>query len=414
MLSSLKKLVPEPIKNIYHFIQALLGALIFLFPSRKLKIIGVTGTDGKTTTTHLIHHILNKTGRKTSMLSTVEAKIGEEHIDTGLHVTTPNPFKVQYLLHKMRKAGSEFVVLETTSHGLAQSRVALVKFLVGIITNVTHEHLDYHKKYEKYLEAKIKILKGVDFRILNGDEPNFEKLKDQGSGQLISFGVNKEADFSAKKIRTEDKNLEFELTFTHKKKERMELIKSNLFGDYNAYNILAAFAATYSVGVTPEKITFLNEGQDFDCMIDFAHTPASLEAALKTLQSTQAKKIISVFGSAGERDVEKRPMMGKISTQLSDYSIFTAEDPRNEDVNIIIDQIAKGALSVGGIPNRTFWKIPDRAEAINTAIQTLAQEGDTVVVFGKGHEKSMNIKGTENPWSDEQIARNAIRVRLNK
>jgi len=428
MLSSFRKLVPEPIKYIYHTAQALTGALIFLFPSKRLKIIGVTGTDGKTTTVQLIHHILGESGKKVSMLSTVNAKIGDKVLDTGLHVTTPDPFKVQALLNKMVKAGSEYVVLETTSHGLAQGRVAFVDFLVGVITNVTHEHIDYHHSFDNYVNAKAKILNGVSYRILNYDDPSFGFLKERGTGQLVSFGLKEGADYRAQISNSGRGKLEIELTYPDKKKKASVGIKTNLFGSYNAYNILSAFIVCHLLSTEPKKITslvatfsgvpgrmqFIDEGQNFDCVVDFAHTPASLKVALESLNKIKKGKIIAVFGSAGERDVEKRPAMGKIATELADYSIFTAEDPRGEDVNKIIDQISKGAESIGGIPNRTFWKIANREEAINTAVQSLASGGDIVAIFGKGHEMSMNIKGREYPWSDEQVARSAIKTKLAK
>ena len=162
------------------------------------------------------------------------------------------------------------------------------------------------------------------------------------------------------------------------------------------------------------RMQYINEGQDFNVIVDFAHTPQALEEVLKFLKPLKKGKIIAVFGSAGERDIGKRKMMGKVASEHADLSIFTAEDPRREDVKKIIDQIAAGAASAGGIPNRTFWKVANRAEAINTAIQTLASSGDSVVLFGKGHEKSMNIAGKEYPWSDEAVARNALKVRSKK
>jgi len=427
MLAPFKKLVPEPVKKAYHWLQALIGALIFWFPSQKVKVIGVTGTDGKTTTVHLIHHILSEAGKKASMISTVEAKIGQESIETGLHVTTPEPLKVQRLLRKIVRSGSEYAVLEATSHGLAQERVAFVRFFAGVITNVTHEHLDYHKTYENYLATKAKVLRGGRFRILNADDAPYEILREKGSGQLVSYGIKNEADFVAKNIRLSEKGSEFEVCFHNRHKEGQRVkVKANLPGEYNVYNLLAAFATTVSLGIGAEKVgeaiasfkgvigrmQYLDEGQDFACIVDFAHTPVALEEALKALNSFKKGRIIAVFGCAGERDVEKRPMMGKVATELADLSLFTAEDPRSEDINQIMEQMAKGALSVGGIPNRTFWKIADRAEAINTAIGSLAQKDDIVAIFGKGHEKSMNIAGREYPWSDEVIVRNALKVRL--
>ena len=432
MLASFKKLVPEPIKKIYHFIQALIGALIFLFPSRRLKVIGITGTDGKTTTVHLIYHILNEAGKSASMISTVEAKIGDKSIETGFHVTTPSPFTVQHLLKKIANFGCEYAVLEVTSHGLEQERVAFVKFFAGVITNVTHEHLDYHKNYENYLSAKAKLLSNVKIRVLNVDDESFETLKEKGSGQLFTYGIKNSADFSAKNIKLSKGGLEFEVGANHKrkpfKKESRKIIKSGVTGEYNVFNILGAFTLAKAIGIEEEKILKalanfkgvpgrmqpVDEGQNFDVFVDFAHTPNALREALKALRVFAKGRIIVVFGSAGERDIDKRPMMGKIATELADLSIFTAEDPRSEDVNKINDQIASGALNAGGIPNRTFWKITDRAAAINTAIGTLAKEGDTVAIFGKGHEQSMNIAGREYPWSDEFVARNALRPRLKK
>ena len=429
MVARVKSLVPAPIKNAYHFLQALFGALIFLSPSRAVKVIGVTGTDGKTTTVHLIHHILSESGKSASMISTVGAKIGDKSIDTGLHVTTPEPFKVQRLLRKIANSGSEYTVIEVTSHGLAQERVAFVKFFAGIITNITHEHLDYHKTYENYVASKAKLLNNVNYRVLNADDDSYEKLKEKGGGQLISYGINKSADFEARNIRLGKRNMEFEICCEQKRKRRETIkIKAPIAGKYNVYNILAAFAITKSLGVEtkkavaavknfqgiPGRMQYIDEGQGFDVIVDFAHTPQALKEALEALKQMKKGKLIAVFGSAGERDVGKRAMMGKVSAQLADGSIFTAEDPRSEDVNKIMSQIAEGALNAGGIANRTFWKIADRAEAINTAVQTLASEGDTVAIFGKGHEKSMNIGGVEYPWSDETIARNVLKLRLKK
>ena len=429
MVARVKSLVPKPIKNAYHFLQALFGALIFLFPSRAVKVIGVTGTDGKTTTVHLIHHILSESGKSASMISTVEAKIGDKAIDTGLHVTTPEPFKVQSLLRKIANSGSEYAVIEVTSHGLAQERVAFVKFFAGVITNIAHEHLDYHKTYENYVGAKAKLLNNVNYRLLNADDDSYEGLKEKGGGQLVSYGIDKPADFVAKNIRIGKRAVEFEICCERKKgKSEVAAIKVGVSGKYNVYNILAAFAAARSLGIETKKavvaisnfqgivgrMQYIDEGQDFDVIVDFAHTPQALKEALETLGQSKKGKLIAVFGSAGERDVGKRAMMGKVATKFADESIFTAEDPRSEDVGKIMNQMAGGALNAGGVADRTFWKIADRATAINTAIGTLAGKDDVVGIFGKGHEKSMNISGVEYPWSDEKIARNALKLRLKK
>lgn len=432
MLERIKKLIPEPVKVTYHLFQAAVGALIFFSPSRRLKIIGVSGTDGKTTTVHIIHHMLNEAGEAASMISTVEAKIGGKPIDTGLHVTTPDPIQLQKLLGKIARSGSKYAVVEVTSHGLAQGRTAFVNFFAAVITNVTHEHLDYHKTYENYLVAKAKLLSGVKLRVLNADDESFKFLKEKGTGQLVSFGIKNKADFAAKNLKFEKMRVEFDIYQNHEKgkqkKSQTTHIKANIPGEYNVYNILAAFAIAKSIGIEASKITSaiekfngvagrmqkIDEGQDFEVIVDFAHTPNALGVALKTLRAATKGKIIAVFGSAGERDVGKRSLMGKVATEQADISVFTAEDPRREDVNKIIDQIASGAKAAGGVANKTFLKIPDRVAAINTAIQNLASPDDTVAIFGKGHEKSMNIGGVEYPWSDEAVARNALKLRLKR
>ncbi len=429
MQSKVKNLIPEPIKNSFHFSQAFLGALLFSFPSRKLKIIGVTGTDGKTTTASLIYHILHTNGVKTSLISTVEAKIGGESIETGLHVTTPDPIALQKLLKRMVDAGSEYGVVETTSHGLAQERVAIVRFFAGVVTNVTHEHLDYHKTYDRYLAAKAKILRGVKFRVLNVDDSSFDTLKDQGTGQLLTYGIREKADFKANKIVATARGLSFEVEVSDKEKKPEKVaIKTPLTGEYNVYNILAAFSLCHSLGVKGQKIAKslesftgvagrmqdIDEGQDFRVVVDFAHTPAGLQAALTSLKKQTKGKLIAIFGSAGERDIGKRPLMGRISARFADISVFTAEDPRSEDVNKIIDAMVQGAKFEEVSEGQDFFQIPDREQAVSKAIIELAKADDTVAIFGKGHEKSMNIKGVEYPWSDQEAASKAIKERLKK
>ncbi len=417
MFSKLKGFVPLGIKNSYHFCQSYFGALVFRFPARKLKLIGVTGTDGKTTTSSLIYHILQTGGVKTSLISTVDAKIGGESIETGLHVTTPDPVVLQKLLKKMVDRGSEYGVVETTSHGLAQERVAAVGFYAAVVTNITHEHLDYHKTYENYLAAKSKILQGVKLRVLNADDSSFKKLRDQGSGLLVTYSVKVKADYMAKEIVSGEKDLRFKIVFSEKDKPQEIGIRIPIVGDYNIYNVLAAFALCHRLGVDEKKIAEslesfttvtgrmekIDQGQDFQVIVDFAHTPAALQAALLSLKRQSSGKLIAVLGSAGERDRDKRKMMGRISAKVADLSIFTAEDPRSEDVNEIIASMVAGAKQEDVEENIHFLRIPNREEAIKKAIE-MAERDDIVGIFGKGHEKSMNIGGTEYPWSDQEAA----------
>ena len=401
--------IPQKIINFgKHLLTAVSASIYFNFPSKKLKVIGVTGTDGKTTTVHLIYHILHQAGLRVAMVSTVLAKIGDKEIDTGFHVTTPNPWNLQKFLKMMVDKGIEYAVLEVTSHGLDQFRLWGIDFEIGVLTNVTHEHLDYHKTYENYLSTKAKLLQKAKIAIINKDDESYDllnsKLKTQNS-KLITYGIKNEADFTPKKFD----------------------FKTSLPGEYNQYNCLAAIAATSQLGISVEKIkkailTFkgvvgrmekIEEGQDFKVIIDFAHTPNALEQVLKFLKSIKSgkSKLIVVFGCAGLRDSDKRPIMGEIACRLADLVVLTAEDPRTEDVNDIFDQIAGGCEGIGGVEGKAYYKIPDRQEAINFAIQKLAKKGDTVVICGKGHEKSMCFGHTEYPWSDQEAAKKALKER---
>jgi len=417
------KLIPQLFINLfYHLPQAFFWTLFYRYPAKNLTIIGVTGTDGKTTTSTLIWHILNQAGEKCGLITSVVAKIGNREIDTGLHVTTPNPKNLQKFLRKMKNMGIKFVVLESTSHGLDQYRLWGSNFKVGVITNVTHEHLDYHKTMANYLKAKRKLFRKVRIAILNYDDISYQPIKSYitPKTKTFTYAIKNKANFTLKNFK-----------FT-----------SPLKGKYNQYNCLAAIATANALGIKKTvilkalanfkgvkgRMEAVNLGQNFRVVIDFAHTPNALSCALLTLQNQLRKKgkLITVFGSAGLRDKTKRPEMGKIAGQYADISILTAEDPRTEDVNQIINQISQGLLKSKAEeiknPNKFIWrsphkfvrgkhyflKIPDRKEAINFAIQKIVQKDDIVVICGKGVEKSMCFSHTEYPWSDRKEAEKAI------
>lgn len=402
------KITSQKLKNyLYHLPLAFVSALINFFPAKKLKVIGVTGTDGKTTTVTLIYEILKKAGFRVAMVSTVCAKINNEEIDTGFHVTSPDPWLLQKLLKKMVNEGIKYVVLEATSHGLDQFRFFGVNFNIGVITNVTHEHLDYHQNFQNYLKAKSKLFKNVEIAVLNKDDKSFEylsnKLKTKKAVRIVTYGIKSNADFTLKSFP----------------------FKTLLPGEYNQYNCLAAAAATSSLGISPPvirkairefkgvrgRMDCLNFGQNFTAIVDFAHTPNALEQVLKTLKSKKSpqSKIIVVFGSAGLRDKTKRPLMGEIAGKYADFSILTAEDPRTEKVIDICEQIAQGCRKVNG----NYKIIEDRQKAIEYACQ-IARKNDIVIVCGKGHEKSMCFGTKEYPWSDYQAIEKAIKKILSK
>ena len=399
----------QPLKNIYHLLSALLAACLYRFPGKSMTVIGITGTDGKTSTTHMITHILKTAGLPSSFISTVEAKIGDQRTDTGLHVTTPSPFRLQQLMSQAKKAGSRYLVLEVTSHALDQFRAYGSSIDIALITNISHEHIDYHKNLQNYINAKAKILTGAQYAILNKDDRNFSFLKKRVRGRLVTY-AKKKADF----------------TFSDFEMPQIP------FGEFNKYNMLAAACVAVVVGVNkktiekalkslpeiPGRLEEIKSSKKFRIFIDFAHKPNALEQVLTAVSSFTPGKIIAVFGCAGLRDRLKRPMMGEIAAQMADYTILTAEDPRTEDARAIINQIAQGLLRkkiaeaqksgskyLIDRSKKSFFKIADRQEAINFALKNLAKGGDTVVICGKGHEKSMCYQHTEYPW-DETLAVN--------
>src|SRR3990167_2345212 len=267
----------QKIKNVYHLMRAYAACIYFGFPSKKLTVIGVTGTDGKTTTSHMIYEILKSAGKKVSLISSIHAQIGEKLYDTGFHVTTPDPVALQKFLKKVGDSKSQYLVLEVTSHGLGQNRIFGIGFDFAVLTNITHEHLDYHKSFENYLFAKARLFKGAKVSILNLDDPSFAKIKKLTNGEIITYSIDKKGDFTSKNFS----------------------LKLKIPGDYNLSNALCAAALAAQVGIGKQTITkALNNfqgikgrmeevdmGQDFQVIVDFAHTPNGLKQALKTLMS---------------------------------------------------------------------------------------------------------------------------------
>lgn len=411
------------LKNKRHFLRAVWAVVKSGYPARHLKVIGITGTDGKTTTAHLVYSILKKAKLPVAMISTVAAFSGDKKIDTGFHVTTPDAKFLQPLIRRFVKEGVKYLVLETTSHGLDQHRVLGCNFSIGVLTNITHEHLDYHRTFEKYQQKKAKLFKKVEIAILNKDDKSFSYIKKKVNPQarMISYSFKEKAIIWANRIKLTPEGMSFRI---HQGRKAFSG-EAKLIGHYNLANILAASGTARIIGVSWEEILSavadfpgisgrmesINEKQNFSVLVDFAHTPNALESTLKTLKGLKIKqgRLIIVFGCAGERDFLKRPMMGKIAAKQADLVVLTAEDPRSEDVNEIIKQISEGCQRSGGIESKTFFCIPDRQKAINFAIQKLAKKDDIIAVCGKGHEKSMCFGKTEKPWSDQKAIRKALK-----
>jgi len=446
----------QRIKNVYHLGIAVLANIFYGFPSRNLRVIGVTGTDGKTTTTSLIYHILHTAGYSVSMVSSIGAIIGGKGYDVGFHVTTPSPWALQRFLrkavnysdkmfrksdnklHGVRHSGEEgrrpqnlfdcsivqgnsgrsllrqgsgslarmtmrkvsYLVLEVTSHAIDQNRIWGIPFAVGVLTNVTHEHLDYHKTYENYVKTKAKLLEMAKIAIVGRDDESYElipKIKNRIS-KTITYGIKKNADVNPE-------NFPFE---------------TNLIGEFNKYNILAAISACQALGVPLDKIRKGIENfvpptgredivykNDFTVMIDFAHTPNAFEQILKSIRPSIKGRLIHVFGAAGQRDASKRPLMGESSSKYADVVILTAEDPRSESVEKIMNEIEAGIMN-HELTKKTVLRISDRKKAIEEAIG-MAKKGDFVLFTGKSHEKSMNYGHGEVAWDEYRVVRDALK-----
>ncbi|MFQ5945848.1 MAG: UDP-N-acetylmuramoyl-L-alanyl-D-glutamate--2,6-diaminopimelate ligase [Anaerolineae bacterium] len=398
------------------------------YPSRRLRLIGVTGTDGKTTTATLVRSILESAGHPTGLITSVSAQIGEVTRDTGFHTTTPEALELQGYLAQMIEAGCTYAVVEATSHGLAQYRLAACDFDVAVITNLTHEHLDYHETFAAYRAAKARLFKTLapSFRkpdvlkvaILNADDPSIEALGRIPADLQLTYGLQRPAQVMGGDVVASSHGLRFN---AHTPSGEFE-VRLALRGGYNASNALAAISVAVSQSIppgaiqqglssvenVPGRMESVDRGQPFSVFIDFAHTPNALEQALLAARSlVGGGRIWVAFGCAGLRDRAKRPMMGSLAGRLADRIVLTAEDPRTEDLATITDEIAQGVENEGRREKVDYWRIADRAEAIRFVIHA-AEPGDLVLITGKGHERSQCIGTVEHPWSDHKAAEEAL------
>ncbi|MEZ4561615.1 MAG: UDP-N-acetylmuramoyl-L-alanyl-D-glutamate--2,6-diaminopimelate ligase [Thermomicrobiales bacterium] len=410
--------------------QALAGvaAAFFRHPSREVGVIGVTGTDGKTTTSFILDHVLRTAGAVTGLIGTVAVRIGHTEDLHAARQTTPESSDVQRYLRQMVDAGVDWATLEATSHGLAMFRLDHVEFRVGAVTNITHEHLDYHGTVENYRRAKAMLLERVAARgglvVSNADDAGARAIEGYAGGAtLLRYSLDdRPADVRADNLILAGDGSYFTLAT---REFGIAGVRFPLIGAFNVANALCAAATALGLGVplatvvqglesappVPGRMARVDAGQPFSVIVDYAHTPDSLEKILRLLRSLHpGGRLIAVFGSAGERDREKRPIQGSVAARLADVVIITTEDPRFEDADTIIEEIVAGARESGQIDETDLHMRIERQDAVDLAI-SLAEPGDCVLLAGKGHEGSIIWGREKRPWNEAEAARRALRQR---
>jgi UDP-N-acetylmuramoyl-L-alanyl-D-glutamate--2,6-diaminopimelate ligase len=407
---------------------AQVSARFYRNPGNALGIVGVTGTDGKTTTTFMLDAILRQAGLRTGMIGTVSVRIGDEITDHDTRQTTPESLEIQHLLAEMRQASVDWAILEATSHGLALHRLDTCPFDVGVVTNITHEHLDFHGSLDAYRRAKARLLEAVDAGagrryprgvVLNGDDAGAMAIERYaGTQRVLHFSLKDAgADIAGHDTVVQRSGTHFKLRLDG----REMAVRLTLIGEYNVANALAAAGAAHILGIdtptivaglealesVPGRLARIDAGQHFSVFVDYAHTPDSLDKTMTLLRSLSDGRLIVVFGSAGERDREKRPVQGAVAARLADLSVFTSEDPRFEDPDAIIDEIARGALDAGAREGVDFVRCENRRDAVQIAIQA-ARPGDVVLLAGKGHEQCIIYGAERHPWDEARVARELL------
>lgn len=386
-------------------------------PSKQLEVVGITGTDGKTTTSFLAVELLRAGGRRPGLIGTVAADIGDERLLNENRNTTPESLELQELLARMVGAGNDSVVMEATSHGLALDRTRNCRFDVGVVTSVTSEHLDFHGSLEAYRRAKARLIEEAPLAILNTDDDTYAFFAERARDRVLTYGIDADADLRATELVADAGGSRFTLVAPDWRGEA----RTPMPGRFNVSNALAALAIAHVAGVAwpvavdalartagvPGRMERVDAGQPFAVVVDYAHTADSLAKVLRMLRPVTRGRLIAVFGSAGERDPTKRPAMGRVSAELADLTVITDEDPRLEDPRAINEAIADGARAVGAIDGESLLVIDDRREAIARAIG-MAGENDVVLLAGKGHETSIFYGTDKLPWDDREVARDAL------
>jgi UDP-N-acetylmuramoyl-L-alanyl-D-glutamate--2,6-diaminopimelate ligase len=407
-----------------HLGEAFVWNVLNGFPGRHFKIIGVTGTNGKTTTSFMIHKMLHESGYKVGLMSTVAWGIGDDIRMQKQHYTTVPVPQLMQRLKIMKEEGVEWLVMETTSHALAQHRVFGLPYSVAVLTNLTHEHLSYHGTFERYRDAKRRMFQianknsnGLRTGIINADDPNADYFA-RDIKNVVLYGT-KTGDIRATNVKLTPSGVAYDVTAG----EDNYQIKTKIPGSFNVDNSLATLCVGRVLGLSPKQIeqgiyalegvegrmSRVDEGQDFDVIVDYAHSPDSFEKLFKDLKPVVKGRLIAVFGSQGGGDTAKRPIQGELAGKYADIVVLTEEDDREEDGNAILDEIATGATKAGKKPEKDLFRILDRPEAINFAVK-MAKKGDTVIFLGKGHEKTIERADGEHPWDEIATVRTSLQT----
>ncbi|RWZ78401.1 MAG: UDP-N-acetylmuramoyl-L-alanyl-D-glutamate--2,6-diaminopimelate ligase [Candidatus Microsaccharimonas sossegonensis] len=404
-----------------HLVEAVLMNVRYGFPGKKLRVIGVTGTNGKTTTSFLIQRLLHEAGIKTALLTTVANGIGDAIIPQSEHITTAQAGVLQKKLREFANAGVEWVVVETSSHSLAQNRVWGVPYEIAVMTNITHEHLDYHGTFERYVEAKRRLFKlankrGLRYGVVNQQDPNVEKFV-RTVANSTTYGIGT-GELSATNVQLAANHSTYTATIERDSYD----IQVNIPGEFNVSNSLAAIAVGRKLGLSKAEIekgiaalagvegrmNVINEGQQFQVIVDFASTPDAFERFFESVRPLTKGKLIAVFGSAGRRDESKRPEQGRIAGHNADIVIVTEEDDRDVDGHQIMEEIAVGARGAGKQDGKDLFLILNREEAIGFAMTQATSKNDVVVLLGKGHELTIERADGTYPWNEADVARAAL------
>jgi len=400
-------------------------------PSRKLGVIGITGTKGKSTTTNLIAELFQRAGLKSGLMSTLNFRIGDHDWENETRQTTQESLENHALLAEMVRQQARYAAIETSSHGLALHRVTGIVYDVGIATNITSEHLEFHGTVEQYRRDKARLFEGLDpaaekglgvqkAAILNRDDSSYDYLLPFCRVPVITYGIDHPADVRAVDLRLSGSASRFRIVTPAGEMQ----IETPLIGRFNVYNCLATLCAGYTQSISlenmrdtlahisgiPGRMERIDCGQPFTVIVDYAHTPDSLEQVFRLLRPLTPGRVIAVFGSAGERDTQKRPKQGEVSAKLADLTFLTDEDCREEDPEKILHEIATGALEAGAKIDKNLWLIVDRRQAIAAAFDA-ARPGDTVLLAGKGHEHCIIVGREMLPWDEREVARELLRER---